>query len=259
MDSVDLDLGSVAGLCQIIRALRINLVIHSAAITNVEFCEKNPDIAHKVNVVYSENVAQACAECGVKMVHISTDHIFSGEKSYVSEEEIVVPVNVYGATKAEAELRVTLRNAEALIVRTNFFGWGTSYRKSFSDWIINSLRSQSTTNLFDDVYFTPIYTYDLINAIKNILMLNYSGVINIVSRERISKYDFGIRICNVFHLNQNLIKKDLLINKINLIKRPSDMSLSSKKIEDMGLELIRSIDSQLIALRDHEQMFNLGV
>jgi dTDP-4-dehydrorhamnose reductase len=86
----------------------------------------------------------ACKEQSIKLVYISTDHLVSGVKPLVTEEEPVSPMNRYAQTKSEAENRVLAISKENLAIRTNFYGWGTSYRDSFSDFIISNLRKGKT-------------------------------------------------------------------------------------------------------------------
>ena len=135
---------------------QIGIVVHAAGMTSVEECEAKPDLARHINVDLAGNVAKACAKLGLPLIHISTDHLFSGEMPFLAETSPVTPVNVYGRTKAEAELQVLEAHPLALVIRTNFYGWGTSYRRSFSDVIIETLRSGRELNLFKDVFYTPI-------------------------------------------------------------------------------------------------------
>jgi dTDP-4-dehydrorhamnose reductase len=117
-------------------------------------------------------VANVTQRLGIPLVHISTDHLFEGNASMLSEEEPSNTINVYGKTKALAESSVGEINPDALIIRTNFYAWGTSYRKSFSDYIIESLRHGELLSLFDDVYYTPILAENLINTVHELLKKN---------------------------------------------------------------------------------------
>lgn len=210
--------------------IKPDLVIHAAGITNIEYCETNPESAYKVNVLLTEKIATVCKALDIKMVFISTDHLFSGESSLYYESQEHNPLNVYAKTKSEAEAKVCNINAGAIIVRTNFYGWGTSYRRSFSDYIINEIVNKNFVFLFKDVFYTPILISTLINTMLHLVDKNVDGVFNIVSNESISKYEFGIKLANKFNLDTSLIQEDYLKDRDNLVKRPLDMSLSNKKI-----------------------------
>jgi dTDP-4-dehydrorhamnose reductase len=225
-----LDYSSESSLFKQLETIRPSILIHTAGITSVEKCEKNPELAYRVNVDLSKIVANATKKLGIQLVHISTDHLFQGNGAMLSEEEPINAINVYGRTKALAEQIVSFTDPRALIVRTNFYAWGTSYRRSFSDHIIDSLRQNDVLNLFDDVYYTPILAENLINTVHDLLDKKACGIYHVVSDDRISKYDFGVLIAEQFGLNKSLINKTTLKSESNLVIRPGDMSLSNKKV-----------------------------
>jgi len=225
--------------------LKPKIVIHTASLTSVEECESNPELAHHVNVELAENVAKVCAMLNIKFVHISTDHLFSGNELNVNEEHLITPQNVYAKTKAEAELRVLDIYPESLIIRTNFYGFGASYRKSFSDMIINSLKKNENITLFKDVFYTPIFTSVLIKTVHELIKLNTAGIFNVVGDERLSKYEFGMKIAKKFELDETLINKGSVHENPNLIHRPSDMSLSNIKVCDLLGRTLGNVDEHV--------------
>jgi dTDP-4-dehydrorhamnose reductase len=224
-----LDFTSEQNLLTQLQTIAPNVVIHTAGLTNVEKCENNPELAFYINVEISSIVAKVTKKLNIPLVHISTDHLFSGMSSLVAENEPTNPINVYGRTKVQAEGAVFEINPDALIIRTNFYGWGTSYRKSFSDQIIQSLRNNQTLQLFDDVCFTPIFAESLIQIVHDLFDKKAKGIFNVVSDDRISKYEFGVLIAEEFGLDKSLIQKSNLQSQIKLVKRPLDMSLSNRK------------------------------
>lgn len=224
------DLDSPNDLLDAIDRYAPKFIIHTAGLTNVEECEKFPDIAQYVNVNLAVNVAKACRARSVPFVYISTDHLFSGNSERTTEETPVRPLNVYGKSKADAELLVIEAYPEALIVRTNFYGWGTSYRKSFTDFIIESLRNECSILLFDDVYYTPIIIERLAEIVHELLLRRAMGIYNVVGSQRISKYEFGHLVAKCFGLNTALIERGLISNVTGLVRRPLDMSLSNHKL-----------------------------
>ncbi|MDQ6964011.1 MAG: SDR family oxidoreductase [Mariprofundales bacterium] len=205
-------------------------VIHTAGLTSVERCESDPTLAHHVNVELAENVAKACSLAGVSMVHISTDHLFSGKSTFVEEGEVVEPQNVYGITKAAAEMSVLSIDPNALVIRTNFFGWGTSYRQSFSDWILSNISRGETVTLFTDVFYTPVFIASLVEVVHELLAMRESGVFNVTGDERCSKYQFGVYVADQFGFDRELLLADSMATRQELVQRPLDMSLSNKKV-----------------------------
>jgi len=220
-------------------------VIHTAALSNVELCEVNPNLAKFVNVTLSANVAEVCNYYNIPFVHISTDHLFSGEIPFVKEECSPSPLNYYGETKAKAELEVQRKNLKALIIRTNFFGWGPSYRRSFSDIIIDTLRSKKNITLFKDIFYTPILVHLLAKTVIELLEKGFSGIFNVVGNDRISKCDFGMKIAEIFNLDASLIRPISIESKKNLVRRPHDMSLSNTKVTSLLSESLGNIEYNL--------------
>lgn len=251
--SMKFDTGSRESILKAIGQIRPDLVIHTAGLTSVEDCEKFPDLARAVNTDFASNVSSVCAELSIALVHISTDHIFSGEFQFATEDLPVNPINVYAATKAEAETRVLENHSEALIVRTNFYGWGPTYRRSFSDQIIYSLQKGKEITLFDDVFYTPILAESLIKTVHELLEAGAVGVYNVVSDERISKYDFGIAIAENFSLNKSLIRRGKMADKPDLVQRPLDMSLSNRKTCSKLGHSLGGINQDLSRLLEQEK------
>ena len=130
-------------------------------------------------------------------------------------------------------------NKNALIIRTNFFGHGSDYRASFSDYILNSLIKYKRVELFENVFYTPIIINELVRVVNQLLIFDKSGIYNVVSSEKISKYDFGKLIEKFFNLKKGLIKKIKIDNRHDLALRPKDMSLSNLKIlKELNLNIM---------------------
>lgn len=250
--NVELDFKNKKVLKNTLESISPDMIIHAAGYTNVDECEKNSDIAYEINCAMTNFISSESVRLGCKLVHVSTDHLFDGQKSFYLEDDIPSPMNVYGKSKLEAEQIVERINPDALIVRTNFFGWGTSKKSSFSDFIIHSLRNRRRINLFDDVYFTPILISRLGEIILKLVSIGSHGVFNVVGEERVSKFEFGIRLAQKFDCDQNLISR-ISIDTLSLpAKRPKDMSLSTKKLSEQLLESPGDLNSFFDKLRIEE-------
>ena len=248
-----IDLESVDYLVRAFETVQPQIVIHTAGLTNIEECEAKPGLAQHINVKLAANVAQACAKLGLPLVHISTDHLFSGGASSVDETHPTAPKNVYGRTKAEAEFRVLEAHAQTLVIRTNFYGWGPSYRHSFSDVVIEALRSGKELTLFRDVYYTPILIEAAAQTPHDLINLKASGIFHVVGDERISKYEFGLRIAKEFNLDSSIISPGLLADQVSLVQRPHDMSLSNKKTCNLLGRKLGGVAEHIARLHQQEQ------
>jgi len=229
-----------------------DVLIHTAGLANVELCEFNNELADQVNIDITRNLSKACFNHGVKLVHISTDHLFSGEQEFVTEDSRCNPLNNYAKTKLIGEQQVLKELKDALIIRTNFFGWGPKYRQSFSDNILNQLKNSKSIDLFSDVYFTPILIDELVKAVHQLIDAKSSGLFNISGNDRLSKYEFGLKLAKLFHLDEGLINMVSIDDNSNLVNRPKDMSLSNAKFCKKLNYKIPSLDEQLKKFKKQE-------
>ncbi len=244
-ECIPLDLKSVDRLTRSLTVIRPDIVIHAAGMTSVELCERDPGAAFKVNVELARNVASACESLSLPLVHISTDHLFRGDTQFCDETSQIFPLNAYGVSKAAAEREVMSTSPHALVVRTNFYGWGPAYRQSFSDWILESIGSGRKITLFDDVYYTPILVSRLAHTVHALVDSDAAGVFNVVGDSRMSKYEFGCRLACRFGLDASLISPGSIDASANLVMRPLDMSLSNRKASKFLGQTLGTVDEHL--------------
>jgi dTDP-4-dehydrorhamnose reductase len=252
VNSCPLMLNNPAYLERQIDALAPDLVVHTAGLTNVDKCELSPELAHQANVVTAQNMALAAAQHGFALIHVSTDHLFGGSQSMRSEQEVPLPINHYGRTKALAEVAVMNANPAALVLRTNFFGWGHSKRHSFSDWLIYNLRAGKELPLYDNIFFTPILADALAMGAHQLVERGASGIFNLVGDQRLSKYDFARMLTDHFSLPKHLIQRRRLDCSELLAARPHDMSLDNRKACEALGQSLGDVPQFLAALRDQE-------
>ena len=248
-----LDLEDSGRLARQFEAIAPDLVIHAAGLTSVDQCEENPALARHVNAALARNVAEAAATGSIRLAHISTDHLFAGTRSNYREDDTPEPLNEYARSKLLAEEWVRQACPQALIIRTNFFGWGHAGRQSFSDWILQSLRAGREITMFDDVYFTPLLADALANAAHRLLERAAAGTINLAGDERVSKYDFGIRLARAFDLPAELIRPGKQSDARLVAQRPADMSLDSAMARAMLGDELGRLDDFFQALRRQEE------
>lgn len=251
--SIQISLENELDFSKSIEFVSPDLIVHTAGMTNVDSCERNPDLAIKINVETVKCVANVCLKQNIDLIFISTDHLFNGTNSFVTEDYPKSPVNWYGKSKSIGEDYIKLNLPNALIIRTNFFGWGTSYRQSFSDFIINNLLDGKQITLFEDVYYTPILIEILVEKVMRLYQEKRSGVYNVVGNERISKYEFGMKLAKIFNLNTDLIIKGKIGEKTELVLRPKDLSLSNQKLIIALVDSIPSLENQIKLLKKQKK------
>jgi dTDP-4-dehydrorhamnose reductase len=247
-NKVSVNLEKKEEIVNFLKQNKIKTVIHAASFTSIDFIEKNKKISFKNIYKITKNISVACKEANTKLVYISTDQLYSGLKKKYFEYDKTSPINYYGYLKKISEEIVLINSKDNLILRTNFFGFGTQYRKSFSDFIIGSLKYKKKIHLADDTFFSPVYVKTLIKIIFKLIKINANGIFNISSDEKISKYNFGKKISSIFKLNQNLINR-VKLDDLNLVKRPKNMYLVNNKLKKRLKIKKISLDREIFKLR----------
>jgi dTDP-4-dehydrorhamnose reductase len=212
----------------------------------------------RVNADLSRNVAEAAARVDARLVHVSTDHLFAGTRSFYREDEAAEPLNAYARSKLAAEALVTAACPAALIVRTNFFGWGHAGRQSFSDWIYYNLAAGKALTLFDDVFVTPVLADALASASHRLLELGATGIYNVAGDERVSKHAFAVALAALYGLPESLIQRGKIAASKLSARRPHDMSLDNRKAcERLGTSL-GTLSDHLGALQQQDRAGRRG-
>lgn len=207
-----------------------DIIINTVSLVNVDQCEEHPGLAKKITVDTAENIAVASKQYDCHLIYISTDHLFDGKRSFYTEDDVPAPVNIYGKTKLQAERKTHEIVRDAVIVRTNFFGWSPSgHPPTSGEWVYNNLKEQKPMNLFTDYYFTPIEVTYLAEAILMVAESDFSGIINIAGSERCSKYEFGIELARVFGFDPSPIQSCSVSPASFKAPRQQDLSLSTEK------------------------------
>ncbi len=235
-----------------IRDISPDLVVHTAALANVDRCEQDPARARRENAGLARTVARECFVTRIPLIHISTDQLFAGDRSFYSETDPTNPLNEYARSKLLGEEWVRDAYKEALIVRTNFFGWGPAGRQSLSTWIIKSLRAGNPLTLFDDVHFTPILADSLARAAHDLVAKSVSGIFNVVGDERLSKHAFGELLANRFQLPASAIRRGRIADAGLVAVRQRDMSLSNEKTRQVLGRPLGNVEEYLSALQRQE-------
>lgn len=210
--------------------IKPDIVINTVSLANVDLCEEDPELAYELTVRTAKNVAQAAKRCGSRLIYVSTDHLFQGDRPLYSEDDMPAPVNVYGKMKVEAELISVQIHSNTVIVRTNFFGWSHRHHtQTFGEWLYSSLNKKNPINLYTDYYFTPIEVTYLAEALDILAVSDFTGIINIAGSQRCSKYEFGITMSEVFGLDPSGIHSCKIEISTFKAKRQKDLSLSTGK------------------------------
>jgi dTDP-4-dehydrorhamnose reductase len=228
---IQADLLDAAAIMRVMDDARPEAVIHCAAIADLDKCEENPDLARRTNAELPGRVAELCARRGLRLIHISTDALFSGEKrgAYLEGDE-PSPHGVYAQTKLGGEVAVLQAYPQASVARVNFYGWSLSGRRSLAEFFVNSLSRGATVNGFTDVTFCPMFVQHLGGILIKMLSGNHPGVFHLVGPQAMTKFQFGVEIARKFGLPERLISPQS-VEKSNLgARRSHNLWLSTHKI-----------------------------
>ncbi len=250
--AVAVDLSDLSQTKALIEKYQPDFIVHTVALSSVDECETSPEKAFEVNVTTTKNLLQSLQGTNTKFIQISTDHLFDGEKSFYTELSSPHPLNAYARTKLDAEEKA-LKYPNSLVLRTNFYGGHTVRKPSFSTWIIQELMKEKTITMFDDSFFTPISIEGLAQNIELLLSSNLTGLYNIASAERLSKYEFALQLAEIFHLRSDLIKPVRMAELKLKALRPRDMSLSIEKIQrDLPSYEAETIKAGLLKIKNNQ-------
>ena len=252
----------ISGVEFLLGAVKPDLVVNTIALTDVDYCEQNPELAFLTNSTLATLIAGVCVNLGIKLLHISTDQLFDGEKNQYREDDVCRPINTYGKSKLAAERNILRVCNEALIVRTNFFGWGTSYRQSYSEFIERTIQQKSLLYLSPSIFFSPVYLRHLIDYCMGLAMIGACGIFHVSSDERVSKRAFGQMLCVSRNLDPSFMSDVELTEGLTETncRRPNNMALENSKLKDaLGIETIRISDMLRSLSRDRKHRFNIGL
>lgn len=204
---MELDITDREEVLEVFAATKPDSVIHTAAMTQVDDCEKDREGCRILNVDAVKYVIEACEKQDSHLIHLSTDFIFDGEDGPYTEEAVPNPVNYYGETKLEAENLLLASNIRWAIVRTVLV-YGIAQDMSRSNiilWVKKSLEQGKTIQVVNDQWRTPTLAEDLAEGCILIMKKGATGIFNISGADFLTPYDMAIQTADYFGLDKSLI------------------------------------------------------
>lgn len=228
---INMDISGNDALLNTLLSIKPDIIINTAAIVNLEYCENNPSRAYLINSRPSAVLADYCRKNRVYLIHISTDHFFSGDKNVKhNEKSVITLLNEYARTKYLAEKFVEI-NPKSLIIRTNIVGFKYSKKsKSFIERLIESLKSKKSITLFEDYYTSSIDVYSLSKIILELADISATGLLNVGSRDVSSKKEFIVMFASQFGYDLSHTKTGS-IKDISGLQRGESLGLDVSKVE----------------------------
>jgi dTDP-4-dehydrorhamnose reductase len=211
---------------------RPDVIINSAAYTNVDGAETERETAWRTNVSLVESLARAAKSVDAKLIQISTDYIFDGEDGPYSEESTPNPINYYGRTKLAAENVCHRANIEYLIARTMWlYGPNNGTKPTFLDWVVRELRSKKQISVVTDEYGTATLTDDIAFALIRSIERKVTGTINLSGPLVQSRMELAQDIATMYNLDAELINPTTTANFNRAARRPLRSGLINLKAQ----------------------------
>jgi dTDP-4-dehydrorhamnose reductase len=225
-----------------------DIVIHTAAIANVDFVERNREQAKKINVYGTEIVVELCRAFKSKLIYISSNAVFDGRHPFYSETDSVNPVNYYGRLKVEAENVISRSDIPWATIRPILmYGWPcTGGRDNPATWWIRSLKSGKPIKIVDNVFSKPLPVWSCAEVIWKVIRQQRTGIYHVAGKDHLSLYQFALQVGEVFELDTKLITPVSDSYFTEIAPRPRDTSFDTSKIEsELGVKTIGVKDGLL--------------
>jgi dTDP-4-dehydrorhamnose reductase len=215
-----------------------DVIVNTAAYTNVDGCELNRELAWRVNVEGVRNLVHSARRVDAKLIHISTDYIFDGKNAPYDENAIPNPINYYGRTKLASENEIKIGGIRFAILRTNvLYGVGKNVKSNFALWLYNKLSSGEKIKVVTDQIGNPTYVDDLAFAILKVVEFDKEGIYNVGGRDFVSRYDFALKLAEIFSFDHELIIPVKTFELNQVAPRPLKSGLITLKAEaELGLK-----------------------
>ncbi len=219
--------------------LKPTLVIHAAAMSRPDECESRPEEARRVIVEGTRNVAQACVERGCRLVHISTDLVFDGSRSYYTEKDDVHGISVYSKSKIQAEkVAAELAPASVILRIALLYGKGTAAHPGLIEQILDKWRSGQPVTFYADQYRTPLFAPHVADAIKALLARpRAAGVFHVAGADRVSRFAFAQILAERVNAPSHLLRRGSMWDNKTAAPRGADCSMTTLRLQrELGIE-----------------------
>ncbi|HJP33200.1 MAG: dTDP-4-dehydrorhamnose reductase [Candidatus Latescibacteria bacterium] len=226
------DLTDADAVVELWRQLRPDRVIHTAALTDVDLCETEPELARRVNRDVVAHVVAASAEVGAGVAHLSTDYVFDGQGGPYSEQDSPRPLSVYGRMKLESEALVLDAGVEGLVVRTLWlYGHLRSVRPNLVTWPLEALARGESMRIVADQWGNPTYVHDLARALVELSRRGVAGLFHMGGSTFLTREELVRHVAGHFHLDTSHVEVITTARAGQAAPRPLRSGLRTDAIE----------------------------
>ena len=240
-----LDLTDETQIIQTLEKIKPDKIIHLAAMTGVDLCETNQEIATMINTKATETLAKKAAKINAFFLYVSTDYVFNGINGLKKEDDTTNPLGFYGKSKLEGELVLNKLASNWCIARTSTPFGIHSTKKSFPLWVKENLEAKKEIPVLVDQFTSPTYIPNLSKMLIEITTRQITGILHVSGATRISRYALAELVADKLHLDKNF----LIPTKIDTMnwkaQRPKDSSLDVSFATEILNEKPQKIEQSL--------------
>lgn len=227
-DFRSMDLTDHEGIRSLVREVRPDVIIHTAAWSDLDRCEREGDRVFLLNADATAVLAEACAEVGSRLIYTSTDIVFNGEGGPYSETDEPHPINVYGRAKLAGEEGIRAVGADHVIVRVALvYGEPVTRGQSFSEKILSRVGKGEVMPLYTDQFRTPMLVQNLARALLELAGSDFTGTLHVGGPDRVDRYTFGLALAAHMGFSAQLLKPILMDEVQTEAPRPMDVSFNT--------------------------------
>lgn len=250
-----LDLKRPADVRGAFDAIAPHVVIHAAAIGDIDFCEQHPETARVVNVGLTESVAEYCARNRARLISLSTDNVFDGDRGNYAEEDAPAPINEYARTKVEGEAIVASAVSDAVIVRVALvMGFGLlGGGNSFLERTVPMFREGRTIQVPPEEIRTPIDVITLGRALLELAAADFEGILHLAGSEALDRVALTGRLAERLGFSAAPIVPRSPGQIAGRARRPRDVSLNNLKARSLMKTPMREFDSAIDLIQAHQR------
>ncbi|NOZ60276.1 MAG: SDR family oxidoreductase [Calditrichaeota bacterium] len=245
-----IDMAQSASAEKLFAAVNPDVIIHTAAISNPDFCEKNKYLARTINFAFSAQLFDFARKNQRRFIFTSSDLVFDGTRKNYTENSLTNPLNFYARTKVDAENYILKYSANAVIARLALvYGLGITRKNTFFETTIKKMQSGEQVVLFDDQFRASIWVNDLAVTLLELAANDFRGIIHLGGGECLSRWEFGNLMCEIFGFEKTLIIRKSMEEVRTTAPRPKKICLDNTLARQVLRSKIRKPSEALPIIR----------
>jgi len=257
--ALQLDISDRDSVLKRVEAIKPEVIVHAGGMTKPTACEREPAMAHRVNVEGTAHLVEAARGVGARFIFLSSDLVFDGSTERYDEDSPTTPLSVYGHNKVEGEELVRTGSDDFAIVRTTvMYGWSSRYTESLAEWVLRGLQEGQDLSMYHDQYRQFIFINDLVAAIFELIEMEdpstssgrgpLNETIHVAGPELLSRYEFAKRLAQIFRLPETSIRSTSFDGTPQAAFTPKRLGLDTTKTARILKTPISGIDDGLRAM-----------